>query len=110
MDKEVPENANQNCPGVQSEKAGKQEACQGCPNQSACSSGTLTINPAIKTIADKLSAVKHKILVLSGKGGVGKSTVATQLAVLLSQKYEVGLLDVDICGPSVPTMLGMVGQ
>jgi Mrp family chromosome partitioning ATPase len=36
--------------------------------------------------------------------------VATQLAVLLSQKYEVGLLDVDICGPSVPTMLGLVGQ
>lgn len=41
---------------------------------------------------------------------MGKSTVATQLALLLSQKYEVGLLDVDICGPSVPTMLGLVGQ
>jgi Mrp family chromosome partitioning ATPase len=54
--------------------------------------------------------VKHKILILSGKGGVGKSTIATQLAVLLSKKYEVGLLDVDICGPSVPTMLGLVGQ
>ncbi len=49
-------------------------------------------------------------MVLSGKGGVGKSTVATQLALCLSQKYEVGLLDVDICGPSVPTILGLVGQ
>lgn len=47
---------------------------------------------------------------LSGKGGVGKSTVATQLAVLLSKEHEVGLLDIDICGPSVPTILGLVGQ
>lgn len=59
---------------------------------------------------EKFKAIKHIILVLSGKGGVGKSTVATQLALLLSEKYEVGLLDVDICGPSVPTMLGLVGQ
>ena len=61
-------------------------------------------------IQEKLKNIKHKILVLSGKGGVGKSTVATQLALKLSEKYEVGLLDVDICGPSVPTILGLVGQ
>ena len=54
--------------------------------------------------------IKHKILVLSGKGGVGKSTVSTQLALCLAEKYDVGILDVDICGPSVPTMLGMVGS
>lgn len=58
-----------------------------------------------------MSSVKHKVLVLSGKGGVGKSTVATQLAISLSNMgLEVGLLDVDICGPSVPTMLGVVGH
>jgi len=57
-----------------------------------------------------LKNIKHKILVLSGKGGVGKSTVATQLALCLAEKYDVGILDVDICGPSVPTMLGMIGQ
>lgn len=70
----------------------------------------MKVDPSIENIKKKLSNVKHKILVLSGKGGVGKSTVATQLAVLLAQDYEVGLLDVDICGPSVPTMLGLVGQ
>nr|VVW87340.1 unnamed protein product [Nymphaea colorata] len=110
MDKEVPENANEHCPGANSSAAGKESACKGCPNQSVCASGTLEVNPAIAVIADKLKSIKHKILVLSGKGGVGKSTVATQLALLLSQKHEVGLLDVDICGPSVPTMLGLVGQ
>jgi Mrp family chromosome partitioning ATPase len=46
--------------------------------------------------------------VLSGKGGVGKSTVASQLAfTLASQGMSVGLLDIDICGPSVPRMLGL---
>ncbi len=55
--------------------------------------------------------MKHKILVLSGKGGVGKSTVAAQLALLLSsQGKEVGLLDIDICGPSIPRMLNLEGN
>lgn len=110
MDPQIPDNANEHCPGVMSEGAGKSSACEGCPNQGACSSGSLQVDPAIAVIKTKLSAVKHIIMVLSGKGGVGKSTVATQLAILLSKDHEVGLLDVDICGPSVPTILGLVGQ
>lgn len=55
-----------------------------------------------------LSGVGHVILVLSGKGGVGKSTIATQLALSLVQAGKtVGLLDVDLCGPSIPRMLNM---
>ena len=47
------------------------------------------------------------MLVLSGKGGVGKSTVSCQMAFALAEKgYQVGLLDIDITGPSVPRMLG----
>eukprot|EP00955_Chlamydomonas_euryale_P107164 365747-Chlamydomonas_euryale.AAC.41 len=62
-------------------------------------------------IQQRMAGVKHTILVLSGKGGVGKSTFASQLAfALASQGKEVGLLDIDICGPSVPKMLGMEGQ
>jgi len=58
-----------------------------------------------------MAKIKHKILVLSGKGGVGKSTVSAQLAFMLAaQGKEVGLLDVDICGPSIPTMLGLKGH
>jgi len=56
----------------------------------------------------RMSLIKHKILVLSGKGGVGKSTVAVNLAVALALNGErVGLLDVDIHGPSVPKLLGL---
>jgi len=53
-----------------------------------------------------LKRIKHKIVVMSGKGGVGKSTVAVNLALALSMKgIETGLLDADIHGPSVPKML-----
>nr|CAI5828175.1 unnamed protein product [Callosobruchus analis] len=58
-----------------------------------------------------LENIKHIILVLSGKGGVGKSTVSTQLALTLKEKgYKVGLLDIDLCGPSIPYLLQLEGK
>ena len=57
-----------------------------------------------------LPGVKHVVAVASGKGGVGKSTVATNLALALQQLNQaVGLLDADIYGPSIPTMMGVPG-
>ncbi len=54
--------------------------------------------------------VKHKIVVLSGKGGVGKTTVATNLAMSFAKKgLKSGILDVDIYGPNVPKLLGLEG-
>ena len=55
--------------------------------------------------------IKHKIMVLSGKGGVGKSTVSTGLALSLAQQgFRVGILDIDITGPNVPKMMGLDGR
>src|SRR5947208_16905284 len=55
--------------------------------------------------------VKHTVAVSSGKGGVGKSTVAVNLALALKQRgHEVGLVDVDIYGPDVPLMMGARGR
>jgi len=59
-------------------------------------------------LKDRLGHIRHKIMVLSGKGGVGKSMIAVNLAVgLMLEGKRVGLLDVDIHGPSIPTMLGL---
>lgn len=64
-------------------------------------------NPVLK---DRLAHIRHKVLVLSGKGGVGKSTVAVGLAMSLARSGKrVGLLDVDLHGPSVPKLLGVEG-
>eukprot|EP01102_Stenamoeba_stenopodia_P015608 TRINITY_DN5344_c0_g1_i1.p1 TRINITY_DN5344_c0_g1~~TRINITY_DN5344_c0_g1_i1.p1 ORF type:complete len:277 (+),score=52.30 TRINITY_DN5344_c0_g1_i1:30-833(+) len=62
-------------------------------------------------LVDRMRLVKHKILVLSGKGGVGKSMVSSQLALsLVAQGQRVGLLDIDLCGPSVPRIVGLEGH
>uniref|UniRef100_A0A915MDG8 Cytosolic Fe-S cluster assembly factor NUBP1 homolog n=1 Tax=Meloidogyne javanica TaxID=6303 RepID=A0A915MDG8_MELJA len=110
---DVPENAPVSCPGTQSEKAGKTSACAGCPNQKACSTGVPQIDPDIDLIKERMAFVKHKILVLSGKGGVGKSSVTTSLAYVMSnlngndgKPLNVGVLDIDICGPSQARMFG----
>lgn len=94
----------------------------GCSNESgACASGGCatsgmgslpgSISENGNELQERLDKIKHKILVLSGKGGVGKSTVAANLACSLSLKgFRTGLLDVDFHGPSIPTLLKLEGQ
>ncbi|SBS83683.1 cytosolic Fe-S cluster assembly factor NBP35, putative (NBP35) [Plasmodium malariae] len=99
------------CPGVDSENAGKSKICEGCPNRKICNDPELKKekekekNQIFSEVQENLKNVKFKILILSGKGGVGKSTIAAQLAFALSYlNYDVGLLDIDICGPSIPVL------
>jgi ATP-binding protein involved in chromosome partitioning len=65
----------------------------------------------LQKLKEKMAKIKHKIAIISGKGGVGKSTVTVNLAASFAQKgYKVGVLDADIHGPSVPRLLGLEGQ
>jgi len=64
-----------------------------------------------REITERLRHIKNKILVMSGKGGVGKSSVAAYLSVALAKRgYRVGLMDVDLHGPSIPRLLGLKGN
>ena len=116
--------------GTESELAGKADACAGCANQDICASSKPSFpDPALPLIKDRMSTVKRKILVLSGKGGVGKSTFTAQLgwAFAIDESSQVcsfyiiqrdsvlpviktGIMDVDICGPSIPTILGIANE
>lgn len=58
-------------------------------------------------MAKRLAGVKHKIVVMSGKGGVGKTTVAANLACVLAEEGAVGLVDADVTGPDIPKIMGV---
>ena len=80
----------------------------GCNGGSCGSQGTP--DPQDQNIGNALSKIKNKLIVMSGKGGVGKSSFATNLAVTLAGKgFSTGLLDVDLHGPSITGMLGITG-
>lgn len=97
----------------QQEQSCPPSACESCASSSCSATGKKPTETEQefedrRRLASRLCRIRHKIVVLSGKGGVGKSTVAVNLAMGLHLAgKKVGLLDVDIHGPSVPTMLGL---
>jgi len=112
MSDSKPEDAPEHCPGTASAAAGSASACEGCPNQRICASGAPAApDPDAGRIAARLSHIRHTVLVLSGKGGVGKSTVAATVArCLAAQGAMVGVLDVDLHGPSQARLFGVAGH
>jgi ATP-binding protein involved in chromosome partitioning len=86
--------------------------CSGCGSAGASSAAEAQMQAQMQQarLDDRLSHIKRQILVMSGKGGVGKSTVSASLAWSLARKgHQVGLLDADLHGPSIPLMTGVVG-
>ncbi len=84
-----------------------EEECGTCSSSSNCSDE----QKEEQKLKQQLKKIKYKIAVISGKGGVGKSTVTANLAMgFAMQGYKVGVLDADIHGPCIPKMLGLKGQ
>ena len=89
-------------------------SCSGCASQGSCDSTSCSSGSCSscgvpqKTQAQQLSNIKNVIVVMSGKGGVGKSSFSSLIAVALNKKgYKVGILDGDITGPSIPKLFGI---
>jgi len=86
------------------------KACGACSSAESCD-GQTQERHLEELLQSKLAHIKHRITVMSGKGGVGKTTVAVNLAVALASAGKaVGILDADVHGPNIPKMLGLNGQ
>jgi Mrp family chromosome partitioning ATPase len=86
------------------------DSCHRCPGHGQPVAATSTAESRQARIGATLERIRYKLVVMSGKGGVGKSTVAVNVAcALAAEGARVGLLDVDLHGPSVPRMLGLTG-
>lgn len=92
-----PEPQNKSCDGI----------CSSCAERKSCDDPRAG---DFKT-KERMKRIKYKIVIGSGKGGVGKSTVAVNLAAALQKMgYKVGILDADITGPNIPKLLGIEGR
>lgn len=93
-------------------------SCNGCSSSSSCDSSSCSSGGCAscgsvpqKTQAQQLSNIKNVIVVMSGKGGVGKSSFTSMIAITLHKKgYKMGILDADITGPSIPKLFGLHGN
>ncbi|WXG43294.1 MAG: Mrp/NBP35 family ATP-binding protein [Promethearchaeati archaeon SRVP18_Atabeyarchaeia-1] len=94
-------------------KNGCDGKCDSCSKTEACNDPRRQSYEREQRLKLRMSRIRHKIAVISGKGGVGKSTVTVNLAVAFAMRghaNSVGILDADIHGPCVPNMLGLKGQ
>jgi Mrp family chromosome partitioning ATPase len=93
-----------------SEKCNQGTSCGTCDQDTTCSDEEKEAHER-KHLEATMAMVKYKFMVLSGKGGVGKTSVAVNLAVTLAREgFKVGIMDADIHGPNIPKMMGVEGK
>jgi Mrp family chromosome partitioning ATPase len=84
--------------------------CDSCAESTDCTDNKKSLFEQNQRLKTNMKKIRHKIAIISGKGGVGKSTVTANLTMALARSgLRVGVLDADIHGPSIPKMLGMRG-
>lgn len=82
--------------------------CESCSTRGTCTDPRKEMDGELRAVSARMERVRHKIMIASGKGGVGKSTVAVNLArALQARGFQVGVLDADITGPSTAKLLGV---
>ncbi len=95
---------------MSSEKCDSGNSCQSCDSAQKCSQTEKEVHEAAM-IENRMNKIKYKFMVISGKGGVGKTSVSVNLGTTLAkQGFRVGILDADIHGPNIPKMLGVEDQ
>ena len=86
-------------------------SCSSCPGKASCHGSGDAVLLQNTRLSSTLSKIQYKLFIMSGKGGVGKSSVTVNAAAALASKgFSVGILDVDIHGPSVPRLLNLSGR
>ncbi|NPV63237.1 MAG: Mrp/NBP35 family ATP-binding protein [Methanotrichaceae archaeon] len=84
----------------------RDDKCETCTKKTSCKEK----DKGEACIFERMGKIRHKLIIASGKGGVGKSTVTVNLArALILKGYRVGILDADITGPNIPKLLGIEG-
>jgi ATP-binding protein involved in chromosome partitioning len=92
---------------AQTDKCSPETSCGSWHTADTCGAQTQQRHME-ERLAEKLSSIKHRLIVMSGKGRVGKSTAAANLPVALAADgYRVGILDGDVHGPNIPKMLDL---
>eukprot|EP01097_Dermamoeba_algensis_P007205 TRINITY_DN4519_c0_g1_i1.p1 TRINITY_DN4519_c0_g1~~TRINITY_DN4519_c0_g1_i1.p1 ORF type:complete len:332 (-),score=64.48 TRINITY_DN4519_c0_g1_i1:470-1408(-) len=106
----IVEEVQESCPS-ETETAGREKMCANCPGKTLCLSLSSAQREEEEKLHTRMRAIRHKIVIMAGKGGVGKTSVSALIALGLAKKScKVSLLDIDITGPNIPRVMAVENE